>query len=432
MKAGKKWLLAVLTAMSFSGAAYGVSTNTYWVGEGDTSNWYDTANWTNGWVPDNYTWIANFSNNVAITFTNTGTVTLNQIISRGSAKITLGFTTVNLVAGTGYNPSSKLYVGPGGADFGNGTISFGNGGNVLQLHGDADLWALRNNHDNTMDIIQGAGAGYFRIKNFNLNGTAGGLKPIKAWRFGTNTLTISSFVHTTGIIQFQGQPTFETAATRPDWSLYSGINEPGGPAILDLNGYTLQGNILSIANGSAAYRHNCVTNGVAGGTVDVNTLIIGNGQAMSYVSLSNTAVILRGAGTVYDNRSTNQTYFVMTNNCTVTLNPTGGVCNLDSGSKDRNSVARDPADWANNFAFDKIRIGEGDTVTLTGTANIEGGGNSNAVYATSLIGEGAGATVVLNGHNIYLLKNAENITFDATAGGKVFQKSTQGSIVVIR
>ena len=144
-----------------------------------------------------------------------------------------------------------------------------------------------------------------------------------------------------------------------------------------------------------------------------------------HVRLLNTTIHIRGDGTAWENTSTNAAAFTMSNNTTVTFH---NSCNLDTGSKDRNSVARDPADWVNNSAFDKIFIAEGATVTLVGDANIEGGGNT-ALYATSMEGLGTGATVDLNGRNFYLLKSAKNITF--IGSGKVYQQP-KGTVISVR
>ncbi len=148
----------------------------------------------------------------------------------------------------------------------------------------------------------------------------------------------------------------------------------------------------------------------------------------AYMALTNATVFVRGTGTAWENDSLNNTAFNLRHTTTVTFGSSGGTLSVDTGSKDRNSVARDPADWENNFAFDKIAIAAGATVTLTGDANIEGGGNT-ALYATSMVGEGAGATVNLNGRNVYLLKNAANITF--TGAGKVYQQP-RGTTLLLR
>jgi hypothetical protein len=90
----------------------------------------------------------------------------------------------------------------------------------------------------------------------------------------------------------------------------------------------------------------------------------------------------------------------------------------------------DPIHWQNNFAFDQVFLGEGDTITLVGDANIEGAG-TNALYATKMTGLGSGATVKLNGRNVYLLKRPVNVVFDATGGGRVYAPSS-GTILSIR
>ena len=53
-------------------------------------------------------------------------------------------------------------------------------------------------------------------------------------------------------------------------------------------------------------------------------------------------------------------------NTTITFDPSGGSANLDSGSDDDGGDGLQAADWDDNFAFDVIRIGEGDTITITG------------------------------------------------------------------
>lgn len=133
----------------------------------------------------------------------------------------------------------------------------------------------------------------------------------------------------------------------------------------------------------------------------------------------------------WDNRSTNNTLFNVNAGTTTTFDPTGVVTQfVDTGSRDRSSVSLNPADWQNNFAFDQVVLGEGDTIKLVGDANIEGGGN-NALYATRMTGLGAGATVKLNGRNVYLLKRPVNVTFDATGGGRVYSPSS-GTIMTIQ
>ncbi len=107
-----------------------------------------------------------------------------------------------------------------------------------------------------------------------------------------------------------------------------------------------------------------------------------------------------------------------------TLDPVDGTADLDTGSADRSGDGLQLSDWDNNFAYDVLYIGEGDTITLVGNADV--GGGSNALYARKIEGYGGGSTIDLNGHNVYLQEWATGVTF--VGAGDVKSMSPLGNL----
>lgn len=107
-----------------------------------------------------------------------------------------------------------------------------------------------------------------------------------------------------------------------------------------------------------------------------------------------------------------------------TLDPVDGTADLDTGSADRGGDGLQLSDWDNNFAYDVLYIGEGDTITLVGNADV--GGGSNALYARKIEGYGGGSTIDLNGHNVYLQEWATGVTF--VGAGDVKSMSPLGNL----
>lgn len=414
-------LAAVALALGAANA-FAASTNVNWIGGGNTSDWYDAANWEDGNVPKNNAWRATITSSVDLVFTNLGNLTVNRITTAGSGHVTLGFNQINCNAGTGYTPSGGLVVGPGGVTM--NKFSSSNGGGYINAGGNLKIASF--GWGNTGSIQQNAGV--FEFASFLL--PISGNTSIRAWVFTNNTpSTIYWTGYGGGTYQFVGTPTFLNGH-RPHWQLGAGYED--GRNWCDLNGFTMLGDEVRITGaGAPSTRWGRLINDDPGGTVDANKLIVGyNNYRRAAVQLANTDVVLRGSGAVYDNRSTNAAAFWMTNAVTVTFDPAAGICDLDSGSEDRDSTDFDPADWADNFAFDLIRVGDGDTITLLGDANLAAG--NNAVYARTIEGLGAGGTVALNGRNVYLLEPPVNVAFDSTGGGAAFWPMPKGTLVVLR
>lgn len=392
-----------------------------WDGDGDGVSWDDEDNWGGSGYPSDgldRAWIME-----AATITSGVPSSINQIYTgSGAVAITysgsLSFNGIGGAVGPG-----RLDVGAGGLAFSNATLTFPHGNSVIAI--DGDLTAVATAWGNTGSINQSGGL--FYIDTFRL--PLAGSIPIKNWQFGgTSPATFASSGTTSATHTFTGTPVFQ-AGHRPNWSLSSGVNATGN--LYDLNGYTILGNTVTLTQVGGLNRHAYLFDDV-GGTIDANQLVIHN---TSYLNLENTSITLRGSGTIYDNRSINndgaaQTIggnpytpayaFDITQNTTVTLAPTGGTADIDTGSFDFGSSLGEGSFFLgneDNFAFDVLEIAEGAVITMVGTANWNGGG-TNALYANSLIGLGAGATLDLNGHNVYLLNEPVNMTF--TGAGGVF------------
>jgi len=430
MKRSFRFRVAAVLAAAM-GVTSGWAETYYYRGGGtDPNKWDDPNNWTNAAGSAGYPWGTGPEADAAIipdgfgpSF-NAGTVPAYlQRLQTGNMLVTIPSSLTITYNSTNGWQSGIVSIGTGGLTV-NGGIGFGNWAEV----------GFFSAGPVTMTYLQMCMAtptqtgGYYNIGTIKLQGNGTG--QIRAWAINnaTNT-TITSYSHNGCNHEWAGNPILDG---RPNWDLIdAGVTWNASGGKWDLKNHTLYGNRLRIdggfPGGGAAnpYPDYLVSDG---GTIDVNRIQIAlgaSGNGRSHVRLSNTAIHIRGDGTAWENNSTNAPAFTMTNNTTVTFH---NSCNLDTGSKDRNSVARDPADWVNNFAFDKIFIAEGATVTLTGNANIEGGGNT-ALYATSMEGLGTGASVNLNGRNIYLLKKARNITFIGT--GKVYQQA-DGTLITIQ
>jgi|GEM_PF-2585532 len=430
MKRLGKWGMMAALAAGVGASSVWAETFYYTGGGTDPNQWNDPNNWTNAAGSPGYPWGTGPEADAAIipdgfgpSF-NAGSVPTHlQRLQTGNMLVTFPSSLNMTYNSTSGWRSAVVNIGSGGLTV-NGGIGFGFNGEV----GFFSAGPVTMNFLQMCLATPTQSGGYYNIGTIRLQGNGTG--QIRAWVFtnATNT-TITSNGHMGSNHEWVGNPIFDG---RPNWDLIdAGVTWNASGGKWDLKNYTLYGNQLRIdggVNGGGAanpYPDYLVSDG---GTIDVNRIQIAlgaSGNGRSHVRLSNTTVHIRGDSTAWENNSTNAAAFSMTNNTTVTFH---NSCNLDTGSKDRNSVARDPADWVNNFAFDKIFIAEGATVTLTGNANIEGGGNT-ALYATSMEGLGAGATVDLNGRNIYLLKRAKNITF--VGPGKIYQEAS-GTVIVIR
>lgn len=299
-----------------------------------------------------------------------------------------------------------------------GSLSFGQACPIVQHAG---LWEIKTEFELPRGVIPYE----FEITNYQFTNTA-------AWTIRKRSKS--------GYVKFSGQPVFW--GNIPNWTLDS--SELVG-ARWDLNGFKMEANSIQIIGSGGTQpngRHSYLYNRVATGEVETPTLQIGSsGYPLGYLDLQNCTVTLTGAGTIYNNLSLNNAGdplhdgtpagpFDIRQNTVFEFAPAGGTANLNSGSDDRDSQSLDPADWEDNFAFDVIRIAQGAAITLTGGENI-GGGTHNALYARRIEGLGSGGTLVLNGRNVYLLEQPQNVTFDVTGGGTVYYPP-RGTIVTVR
>jgi hypothetical protein len=283
------------------------------------------------------------------------------------------------------------------------------------------------------------GSPVFDVKNFYIASSQGGgaYNISSNWNFinvDANNLTFqSASIAGAYTLTWVSEPNFNGG--RPNWTIVN-CGDYGAGAI-DVGSSRLLGNVLKLDGWSGSDNRYGIMR-CSGGTVDVNEIHIGYGNAntlKTWIALTNSTIYIRGSGSdafaAWDNRTTNSAQFDVRTETTTYFDPTGVATQyVDTGSKDRNSVSLNPVDWSNNFAFGQVFIGAGDTITLVGDANIEGAG-TNALYATKMTGLGGGATVKLNGHNVYLLKRPVNVTFDATGGGRVYAPSS-GTMMTVR
>ncbi len=257
---------------------------------------------------------------------------------------------------------------------------------------------------------------------------------IRAWVFASpynGTFRNGSVFDRT--ITWTGTPNF--AGGRPNYNFVQG----GDGGTWDVGGYTLLGNNLTIGNWSGSTtRYGRML--VSGGTIDVNTLTVNyNGTGYTrwnYLSAQNASIYIRGAGTAWSIQTEGNADFDITNGTTVYLEPTGGSLSIDTGSKDRGGNGLDIADFDNNFSFGNLRIGSGNTVTVTGNANIEGGG-LNALYVRGALALEDDSTLQLtdlsgNRHNAYLNGplSVGNSPGTATISGGDFAMTPNASFAV--
>ena len=413
-------LVIVATGLTILPEARGAATNVDWIGGGNTSDWYDSANWSAGNVPNNNGWQATISNSVDLVFTNTGNLNLNRITMVGTGKVTFAFGQILVSAGIGFTPAGGLTVGSGGVRM-NAFATGNQSPEYLIANGDLEATSL--DWDQVGILTQNAGK--FDIALFRIPNANSAYRYFTNWSFrdGANT-TITIKWTREGTVPFKGAPTFEGG--RPDWNVVC----HDGDTIWDLRGYGIYADSVTLSGTWNNVNKVGLSNAAATGWVDANSLQVGTAaQPNHFLALANAAVVLRGSGVVYNNYVTNNTDFTLRTNTPFTFHPAAGSADEDTGSEDRNSIDLDPADWVNNFAFDAIEIGDGDSVRLVGTANV--GAGNNALYARRLRGLGSGGTVVLNGHNLYLLEAPRDVAFDGSGGGRAYYPAT-GTVITIR
>jgi hypothetical protein len=413
-------IIVVGVAMTAARAAMSQSfTNFTYTGDGaDPSAWNDPNNWTTGGAtngyPDSRCCIVTINGSASLTSGIPSQIASLYLATNGPVILRTG--ALNIYYSSGMGLQSYLTVHSNGADFGSADVTAAR----VTLNGDLTAKSLV--LDQYGDITQIAGK--LRLQKLQLAYNSSSVS-IRGWSFGRE-IGLISCNHAT--FNFVGQPTFEDAV-RPDWTLFSF----SGFATMDLKGYTLWGNVLTLGGHPTILGTSSrLINTTAGATVDVNRIVIQGGDLtkIAYLALTNTEIIVRGGGTNWLNLSSNSAAFNITNNTIVIFAPTGGTACLNSGSQDRHSVTLNPTDWNSNFSFGTIRIDAGATITLVGNDTF-GTGQTNAVYAYTIEGIDIGSTVKLNGHNVYLLRRARGVTFDYSGGGKVYQPMA-GTIISLR
>ncbi len=437
--------VAAFLSLATSARAGVTITNYTWTGGGDVENWTDSLNWTSAPSGGSYPgWNtiflgsdrAIFPNDIGpVVFTNMPAVNLNGL-QTGNRKVT--FCSPLYVDRPGDNTvGGSMIIGSGGVEGTSIRAACGTyvvascsvGGNVK-----ADTFGA----EASAPVLTGTPV--FDVKTFYFAQSQGsGAYNISSnWNFinvDANNLTFrSASISGNYTLNWVSEPNFNGG--RPNFYIVNcGDNASGS---INISSNKLLGNVLQLDGWSGSINRFGSMRG-DGGTVDLNEFHIGygNGNTLrTWVGLTNSTIYIRGIGAValpaWDNRSTNNTLFDVRTGTKTYFDPTGvSTQYVDTGSKDRNSVARDPVDWQNNFAFDQVYIGEGDIITLVGDANIEGG-ETNALYATRMTGLGAGGTVKLNGHNVYLLNRPANVTFDTTAGGRVYAPPSSGTMISVQ
>jgi hypothetical protein len=438
-------MLGVAAFLSMATTTQAVAiTNYFWVGGGNVESWTDSANWTSAPTGGSYPgWNtvfvgsdrAIFPDDIGpVVFTNMPTVNLNGL-QTGNRKITF---------------CSPLYVDRPSDNSVGGVMSIGSGGvEGTSIRAAAGTYGVASCSvaGNVKADIFGAeasapvltGTPVFDVKTFYFAQSQGsGIYGFSTnWNFinvDANKLTFrSASISGPYTLTWLSEPNFNGG--RPTFYIVNCGDNANGSINVSSNRFLA--NVLQLDGWSGSVNRYGIMR-ASGGTVGVNEIHIGygNGNTLrTWVGLTNTAIYIRGTGTValaaWDNRSTNNTLFNVNTGTTTTFDPTGVATQyVDTGSRDRSSVSLNPVDWQNNFAFDQVVLGAGDTIKLVGDANIEGGG-TNALYATRMTGLGGGATVKLNGHNVYLLKRPSNVTFDTTGGGRVYGP-TSGTLINIR
>jgi len=397
--------------------------NYTWDGNGDGVTWSDPLNWTaDSGYPSSAGDFATINSAASI---NTG----NPIIGRlytGAGTVTL---TGNIaLAQGGGNTQPTCVVGTGGLTM-TGSIAMNNGSDSFSSAGNVAISGSLNMSSGTPT----QSAGTWDIGRINL--PWGGAGEVQAWNIldGANTVFGHSTIKSTGNITWSGTPNI--SGGRPDWYLTNAGNA-SSTIFYDVGAYSLYGDVLQLDTwtGNSGY---CGALRVgSGGQVDVNSMAIGTGRAgngLCYVDIDSATVNLRGTGTVYDNRSTNNTLFDMATGTTVIVHDDS---NLDTGSKDRGGDGLDVTDFDNNFAFGNLTVKAGVTATVTGNANIEGGGNT-ALYVKGALALEDDSTLQLtdltsNRHNAYLngQLSVGNSPGTATINGGDFAMTPNASFAV--
>ncbi len=364
-----------------------------------------------------------------------------QKFTTGDTLVTVNNTSTMTFEGISAGPSG----GTGGLIFTAG-ISFKNGDAVLVADGNFAATSL--GWGNTGSITQNGGL--FDVSTFSLPKI--GTVNIPAYEFAANKPTvITAGVTPHGTYTLTGTMVFQDGH-RPNWTLQSNYST-GINSVWNLNGFTMVGNTITIQGGGnplnryATLRNTNTVTGGPGAHIDANVLSVGNSNyAAPYLDFTTpVTVTLRGNNTIYINYSvnndgtektvageiTNWPRPFKTDTSTFIFDPDGGTASIHTGSEDRNSTDFNPADWKDNFAFDTVRIGDGDTITLIGDANV--GSGKNALYARTIDCVSGTGTINLNGHNIYLLEEpSSSVIFDDSGGGAVYWPIPLGTVILIK
>jgi hypothetical protein len=363
-----------------------------------------------------------------------------QQLFTGNSAVTINNGGTMIFKGTAAGPRG----GTGGLTFTAG-INWQNGGGVLSA--DGNFGAPSVHFDNTGTITQNGGL--FDIATFRLppqnNATT---FDFAGFAFAAAKPTVIGDVNDNTLpnFTFSGTPVF-LAGHRPNWILTCG-SATGTDAVWDLNGFTMVGDTIRVLGGGfqvtryATLKNELGAGAGPGGVIDANRLEVGGFNGITYTApylnfVDPVTVTLRGSNTIYNNFSINNdgtgkpAPFTATNS-TLILDPAAGSASIDTGSKDLNSTDFDPADWDDNFAWDLVKIGDGDTITLTGDANV--GAGNNALYARTMECVGSSGTIDLNGHNVYLLEAPTCVTFDDSGGGAAYwpEVPPSGAVLIVR
>ncbi|OPZ24887.1 MAG: hypothetical protein BWZ02_02703 [Lentisphaerae bacterium ADurb.BinA184] len=350
-------------------------------GGGDGATWTDADNWD----------LDSGSPGAADQAWFTGAATIAAGIPASVNRIITGTGAVSIAAGMSFpyvpspNTAGGLTVGTGGASF-TGLLSFPNGNAYINAAGNLTCNDL--SWGNTATITQTGGQ--FDINTFRLPGNSGSLFDIQAWQFAASKpVTIGNPGTPTTNLRFVGTPIFQSGH-RPNWTFSSGTTSG---VKVNLNGQTLFGNVLQLEQTSASGRYTYLTNDAGSATVDVNSVVIGVGSPESYLDLDNTTVHVRGSGTAWDNRSTANTAFNVTDNTTVNVHAS---CNLDTGSRNLGTGG-----FINNFAFGNLTLKSGVKATITGNANLATGEN-DALYVNGSLALEDGSELAMDSREAYV------------------------------
>ncbi len=388
--------LAATAVASLSGLAQAASF--IYTGGGAAGNWADPLNWGGAGAPVNVNDDATIPNGFSPTFT-TGfpaTPTLTYFTT-GNGLVTLPSSLKMIYQGSPWR-SDQVDIGTGGL-----TI-VGSGG--VEMSSEA---LFRSAGPVTMDHLnmvnaapQQTGSSTWDITTIRLGNNAA-INPyyVRNWNIvdGANT-TFTQTPSNGSSTRWTGSPVI--TGGRPQWNLFNApVNWSQTWGQWDLQSYKLYGDVVQV-DGMNGSNPRLIGNGA---TVDVNTLRIAYGYSSTdgraYVDLDNSTVLIQGTGTsslpAWDNRCQRNTLFDMATGTSVTFDPASSPQYVHTGSKDRGGSQA--SYWNDNFAFYNVAIGAGDTITLTGTANIEGGGNDALYVKGSLSGAG---TINANSRNIYV------------------------------